>query len=110
VLLGAAAAAVVAGGAVIAATWHVSFGHGLYCSLGTASTVGCDVAPPGTAGRLAAAAVMLTAIPLLAAAFASLHLDQVRKHVDASLGEHRRSVHTRLDRLERGRSGEKGAL
>jgi hypothetical protein len=83
-LLAAAALSVIAGGAVIAATWHVSFGHGLYCSLGTASTVGCDKQPVSPAGWIAASAVMLTAIPLLAAAFGSLHLDKVRKHVAAS--------------------------
>jgi hypothetical protein len=90
-LLAAAAASVIAGGVVIAATWHVSFGHGLYCSLGTASTVGCDKQPVSPAGWIAAAAVMLTAIPLLAAAFGSLHLDKVRAHVADS--EHRMKAH-----------------
>jgi hypothetical protein len=95
-LLAAAAVSVIAGGAVIAATWRVSFGHGLYCSLGTASTVGCDKQPVSPAGWIAASAVMLTAIPLLAAAFGSLHLDKVREHLDA----HHRSIHQRLDKIE----------
>ena len=95
-LLAAAAGAVAAGGAVIAATWHLSFGHGLYCSLGVATTVGCDVQPPGTAGRVAAAAVMLTTIPLLAAAFGQIHLDRVRAHLD----RHHRAIHERLDAIE----------
>jgi hypothetical protein len=95
-LLAAAAVSVIAGGAVIAATWRLSFGHGLYCSLGMASTDGCDAQPASTAGRIAAAAVMLTAIPLLAAAFGSLHLDRVKAHLDA----HHRSIHQRLDKIE----------
>lgn len=100
VLLAAAALAVIAGGIAIAITWHLSLGHGIYCSVGTASTVGCDTAPARPAGQLAAVAVMLTAIPLLAAVFASLHLDQVRKHVDARLGEHHDAIHARLGQIE----------
>lgn len=96
VLLAAAAASVIAGGGLIAATWHVSFGHGLYCSLGTASTVGCDMVPRGGAGQITAAAVMLTAIPLLAAAFSQLHLDRVKAHLDA----HHRSIRQGLDKIE----------
>jgi hypothetical protein len=100
ILLAAAAGSVLVGGALIAVTWHVPFGHGLFCSLGTAATVGCDVAPRGGAGQVIAAAVMLTAIPLLAAAFGQLHLDKVREHVDTRLGEHHRAIHERLDRIE----------
>ncbi len=100
VLIAAAAGCVLAGGAVISVTWHVSYGHALYCAVGTAATVGCDVTPRTAAGQVTAVAVMLTAIPLLAAAYASLHLDQVRKHVDSRLGEHPESVHARLDRIE----------
>jgi hypothetical protein len=100
VLIAAAAACVLAGGVVIAATWHVPVGQGLYCSLGTASTAGCNAAPVSGAGELAAALLMLTAIPLLAAAFGSLHLARVRKHVDTGLGGHHEAIHDRLDEIE----------
>jgi hypothetical protein len=91
VLLAAAAVVVTAGGWVLAVTWHLSFGAGLYCSLGTASTAGCN---PGlsTAGKAAAAGVMLLAIPLLAACFSLLTghhagrraAERAREHVTAA--------------------------
>jgi voltage-gated potassium channel len=59
------------GGAVFAATQGASFGTGLYWAVTTASTVGYgDVTPHNTSGRVVAAAVMLTTIPMLAAVFA----------------------------------------
>lgn len=70
ILLAAAAGAVTGGGWLLAVTWHLSYAHGLYCSLGTASTTGCDVSAPGPAGWLAGGAVIVMAIPLLAAVFA----------------------------------------
>jgi voltage-gated potassium channel len=70
-LLTLAATAVVVGGGLFAATEHVSFGTGLYWAVVTASTVGYgDVTPHNTAGRIVSIAVILTAIPLLAAVFA----------------------------------------
>ena len=77
--LAAAAACIIAGGALIAVTWGLSFWHGLYCSVGTAATVGCDASPHGTSGRLVAVAVMVTAIPALANAFSHIHLHRHRK-------------------------------
>jgi hypothetical protein len=96
-LLAAAAADIIAGGALIAATWGLSFGYGLYCAVGVATTVGCDATPHGTAGRIVVVAVMLTAIPLLAAAFAQLHLDKVRDHIDKAHA----AIHKRLDGIEK---------
>lgn len=70
-LLGAVAVCVIAGGAAFAFTQHLPLATGLYWSVTTATTVGYgDVTPHDTAGRIVAAAVMLTCIPLLAAAFA----------------------------------------
>jgi voltage-gated potassium channel len=70
-LLSLAGIAVVGGGGLFAATEHVSFGTGLYWAVVTASTVGYgDVTPHNTAGRIVSVAVILTAIPLLAAVFA----------------------------------------
>jgi voltage-gated potassium channel len=71
ILLCAAAASVIIGGAVFAATQGRSFGAGLYWAITTASTVGYgDITPHNTSGRIVAAAVMLTTIPMLAAVFA----------------------------------------
>jgi len=70
-LLGLAAACVLGGGALFARTQHIAFTTGLYWAITTATTVGYgDVTPHDPAGRLVASAVMLTAIPLLAAVFA----------------------------------------
>jgi voltage-gated potassium channel Kch len=71
-LLGAAGS-ITAGGALFSVTQHVPFPTGLYWALSTATTVGYgDVTPRGVAARLIASAVMLTAIPMLAAVFAWL--------------------------------------
>lgn len=68
-LLAAAAACVAGGGWLLAVTWHLSLGTGLYCAVGHAATVGCNPALDGAA-QVASVLVMLTAIPLLAAVFA----------------------------------------
>jgi voltage-gated potassium channel len=71
ILLATAVACVVAGGAGFAASQHEAFPTGLYWAVTTATTVGYgDVIPHNSSGRLIAAAVMLTTIPLLAAVFA----------------------------------------
>jgi len=70
-LLSFALTAILVGGGLFSVTEHVSFGTGVYWAVVTASTVGYgDVTPHNTAGRIVAAAVILTAIPLLAAVFA----------------------------------------
>lgn len=64
---------VLLGAGLFCVTQNVAFGTGLYWAITTASTVGYgDVTPHNAAGRVVAAGVMLTAIPLLAAAFAIL--------------------------------------
>lgn len=68
-LAAAALAAMLAGAEGLALAERLSFLHGLYCSLGTAATVGCDVTPSG-AGRLVSSLLMVTALPLLGAIFA----------------------------------------
>jgi voltage-gated potassium channel len=73
ILLTAAAACVLGGGALFAATQNYPFTTGLYWAITTATTVGYgDVTPHNPAGRLLASVVMLTTIPLLAAVFALL--------------------------------------
>lgn len=96
ILLAAAAVAVTGGGWLLAITWHLGYGQGLFCSLGTAATVGCNAVPRDAAGEAAAAAVIAVAIPLLAAVFAlatSAHVTRrVRQHVDKRLAEHHQSI------------------
>lgn len=71
VLLGAASASITIGAIVFALTQDVSFGTGLYWAIVTAATVGYgDVTPHNSVGRIVAAVVILTTIPLLAAVFA----------------------------------------
>ena len=72
ILLGAAIACVLIGGAVFAAVQPgVPVTTGLYWAITTATTVGYgDVTPHTAAARVVASLVMLTTIPLLASVFA----------------------------------------
>jgi voltage-gated potassium channel len=73
VLLAGVAAVVIVGGGLFAWSQHLPFTTGLYWAITTATTVGYgDVTPKNPTGRLVASAVMLTSIPMLAAAFALL--------------------------------------
>ena len=104
-LLGIAGAWITCCGELFDITQHSGFVSGMYWAVTTASTVGYgDVTAKGTGGKLLAIGVMLTAIPLLAAVFAlvtSAHIGgKIRAHMDASLAEHHKSIHDRLDRLE----------
>jgi voltage-gated potassium channel len=84
ILAGLALACMLGGAAAFSLAEHVSFWLAMYWALSTASTVGYgDVAPRSGAARVIAATVMLTAIPLLAAAFASLTAMHVHRHVRA---------------------------
>lgn len=70
-LLGTAVGIVLLGAALFSLTEHISFGIALYWSITTATTVGYgDVSPHNTAGRVIAAGVMLTTIPIVGAVFA----------------------------------------
>jgi voltage-gated potassium channel len=82
-LVGGAAVCVLVGGAVFALTQPTTaITTGWYWALTTASTVGYgDVTPKNAAGRIVASAVMVTAIPLLAGAFAVLTGSAVAKGV-----------------------------
>jgi hypothetical protein len=96
VLLAAAAAVMAAEADLLAATWHVTYGHGLFCVLGIASTVGCDAQPPGVAGRLAAVVVILTCIPILGAVFAWLTGKHAARHAAAKVREHLGATEKRI--------------
>lgn len=70
-LLGSVVAVVLIGAALFALAEDLPFTTGLYWAVTTATTVGYgDVTPHNPLGRLIASLVMLTAIPMLAAAFA----------------------------------------
>jgi voltage-gated potassium channel len=70
-LLATAVAIVLLGAALFSLSQHISYGVALYWSITTATTVGYgDVTPHNTAGRVIAAGVMLTTIPIVAAVFA----------------------------------------
>jgi len=73
VLLATAVAIVLIGAGLFSLVEHLSYGVSLYWAITTATTVGYgDVTPHTTAGRVIAAGVMLTTIPLVAAVFALL--------------------------------------
>jgi voltage-gated potassium channel len=71
-LLGALVAVLALGAWLFAVFDHRSFGTALYWAITTASTVGYgDVVPTTPAGRIVAAGVMVTAVPLLGLVFAN---------------------------------------
>jgi voltage-gated potassium channel len=71
VLLGSVAAVVLVSAELFALAENLPFTTGLYWAVTTATTVGYgDVTPHNPVGRLLASLVMLTTIPMLAAAFA----------------------------------------
>jgi len=72
-LLGAVVAVVFIGASLFSLAESLPFTTGLYWAVTTATTVGYgDVTPHNPVGRLIASLVMLTTIPMLAAAFALL--------------------------------------
>lgn len=95
--LAIAAAAILAGAGGLSATEHLSYAHGLFCSVGTASTVGCDVTARGGSAQAVSVAVMLTAIPALAATFALVTGYHWRKHLDRRLREHHQAIRKALN-------------
>lgn len=71
VILGSVAAVVLAGAGLFSLAENLPFTTGLYWAVTTATTVGYgDVTPHNPVGKLIASLVMLTTIPMLAAAFA----------------------------------------
>lgn len=81
ILIALAGCCIAGGGWLYALTEHVSYGRGLYCAVGTASTDGCDLTAGTTAARIASVVVILTAIPLLAAAFGTITSAHLRRHM-----------------------------
>lgn len=79
------------GAAAFSVTQSIGYGTALYWAITTATTVGYgDITPANTAGRIVASGVMLTTIPLFAAAFATLAGAVASAHLRRLLGvEHR---------------------
>ena len=110
-----AVAFIIGGGALFSWTQHVPLLTSMYWSVTTASTVGYgDIAPHNSLGRVISIIMMLTAIPLLGAAFANLtgeHLSkrareervEIKAHVETLLAEHHphmiAQMHAKLDDL-----------
>jgi len=89
VLLGSVAAVVLLGGELFALAEGLPFTSGLYWAITTATTVGYgDVTPHNPVGRLLASLVMLTTIPMLAAAFALVSGAAAAAGVRRILGMH----------------------
>jgi voltage-gated potassium channel len=93
ILAAAAMGCVLAGAVAFAVTDHVSFWLACYFSLTTTTTVGYgDVLPRTPSAHVVALALMVTALPLTGATFASLtalHVHRhVKAHVDRALAAH----------------------
>jgi len=88
-LVGAALLCIVGGGIAFASTQGVALTTGWYWAITTATTVGYGtVVPHDPTGRLVASIVMLTTIPLLAAAFAVITGSAVTRGVRRLLEMH----------------------
>lgn len=76
---------------ILGITWaaveHLPAGHGLYCSLANAVTVGCDLAPRTTAGYAVNAIEFLTVVPLFAATFSLFTTGLTATQVHAAKAE-----------------------
>jgi voltage-gated potassium channel len=87
VLVGLSVTIIVVGAALFSLTQHIDYGVALYWSITTATTVGYgDVTPHNTAGRVIAAVVMLTTIPIVGAIFAMLAGATALAHIRRILG------------------------
>lgn len=62
---------------------HVHPLHGMYCAIGTATTVGCDVPPANGPAYVLSTVMMLTVVPLFAAVFSFFTSGLTADHVDA---------------------------
>lgn len=107
VTIAAAAVLDTAAGLGFAAAEHHSIGTGLYWAVTTATTVGYgDVTPRTTAGHVLAVVVMLTVVPLFAAAFSLFtsgltagHVRRSEARVKAHVEDRLASHHEKLHRL-----------
>lgn len=82
-------------GALVAVADHVPVWHGVYCAVGTATTVGCDLSPKSGWSYALFTVMMLTIVPLFTAIFSffttgltSDHVENVTQRQTAELKEH----------------------
>jgi hypothetical protein len=61
---------------------NIGIWHGLYCSTGIATTVGCDVPPNDRLGYILSTLMMLTVVPLFSSMFSLFTSGLVASHVD----------------------------
>jgi Ion channel len=101
ILLLLAVTTVSIGALFVSRTWHISLWNSLYCSIGTASTVGCNTTPSSSAGQLIAMLIILIAVPLMASAFAiiqNIHLHKkIDKSIDSKLSDHHQAMKDYID-------------
>jgi drug/metabolite transporter (DMT)-like permease len=115
VLLGAVVGVVLLGAGLFALAEGLPYTTGLYWAVTSATTVGYgDITPHNPIGRLIASLVMLTAIPLLAGAFAivsgaAAQRDQERAPGAGARPGQGRVVHARADRRPGHRGGRPAA-
>lgn len=62
---------------------HVHVLHGMYCAIGTATTVGCDIPPVNGYAYVLSVVMMLTVVPLFASCFSFFTSGLTADHVDA---------------------------
>lgn len=61
---------------------HIGVLHGLYCSTGTATSVGCDVLPANGPAYVLSFLMMLSILPLFAAVFSFFTTGLTVAHID----------------------------
>lgn len=61
---------------------HIGVAHGLYCSTGIATTVGCDVVPVNGPAYVLSTLMMLTIVPLFSSMFSLFTSGLIASHVD----------------------------
>jgi HAMP domain-containing protein len=71
--------------------------HGLYCAIGTATTVGCDIPPATGPAYVLTVAMMVTVVPLFAAVFSFFTSGLTAGHVDALTDQQTRAITGHVD-------------
>lgn len=85
-------------GILIAVADHVPLWHGVYCAIGTATTVGCDIAPKSGYSYAIFALMMLTIVPLFTAIFSFFTSGLTADHIEGTTEKQTKHVETLTDR------------
>ena len=78
---------------------HVHVLHGLYCAIGTATTVGCDIPPDNGPAYVLTVIMMLTVVPLWGATFSYFTSGLTSDHVDAAASGQTAELKEHVDAL-----------